>query len=218
MIAAIASIFTALATIAMAGVAWFALQTWRKEFIGKKKIELSRQIMECAYEVQDALIYARLNRISEREVKEAEEWMKSEKARDPEHTILYPDRYHFLVANRRLEERQDKIDEFRNLTNTAYLYWDKEIFKLFYELCEYTLMVRTAAKDLYYNDTPRNPADMMKMICDTGPDDPVTRRVESIVEEFRMNLEPIYKDHRMPWKTCPIREQNKQGEPQSRIK
>ena len=55
-------IITALSTISMAVVAGYALHTWRKEFIGKRKIELACQIMKSVYDVQDAILYARIGR------------------------------------------------------------------------------------------------------------------------------------------------------------
>jgi hypothetical protein len=58
MISDIASIIIAIGTLTMAGAACFALRTWRKEFIGKKKIELASEIMASVYEFQDKLPYA----------------------------------------------------------------------------------------------------------------------------------------------------------------
>jgi hypothetical protein len=197
---AITNLVTAFATIGMLCVAGFALYTWRKEFIGKKKIELACKIMDTVCETQDALIYARMNRYSGRELKEVENFMKSTQAHDPEYTKIFPDRFWFMVPHRRLAEMQSKTDEFVNLKNKAYLYWDKEIFGLFNELYGYVVNVLTAAMDLYYNDTQKNPDDLVKILFDTGSDDPITKRINQIVEEFRINLEPIYKDQRTPWK------------------
>lgn len=82
-------IITALSTISMAVVAGYALHTWRKEFIGKRKIELACQIMKSVYDVQDAILYAR-GRINELDIKEVERWVNSEKQRDPEHMGVFP--------------------------------------------------------------------------------------------------------------------------------
>lgn len=85
-------IITAFSTIAMALIAGFALHTWRKEFIGKRKIELACQIMKSVYDVQDAILYARIGRINELDIKEVEQWVHSEKQRDPEHMGIFPER------------------------------------------------------------------------------------------------------------------------------
>lgn len=199
-LSAVISLIANFTTIGMFGVALVALHTWRKEFIGTKKIELARQIMESVYDVQDALLYARLNIYNHREIKEVENWVNAERVRDPQHMGVYPDRFHFWIPHHRLEERQDKIDVFNSLANKACLYWDKEIFKLFYELGECTLQVRTAAKDLYYNESNKNHSDLTKIIYSTGTDDQITKRINDIVEEFKLNLEPLYQDKQMPWK------------------
>lgn len=88
-------IITALSTISMAIVAGYALHTWRKEFIGKRKIELACQIMKSVYDVQDALFYARIGRFSELDIKEVEQWVVSEKNRDSEHMGVFPERFLF---------------------------------------------------------------------------------------------------------------------------
>jgi hypothetical protein len=184
----------------LTAVAWFALYTWRKEFIGKKKIELAAEIMEVVCDIQDLLIGARLGRYSSTELKETENWMQSEKLRDPQNTDIYPDRFHFLIAARRLEAGQDKIDKLKNLANKVYLYWDKELFRLFYELHKYTVDVRNAARKLYYNDDPENQQVLHGIIYSTGTDDQMARNVNYIVEECKLNLEPLYKDQQMVWK------------------
>ncbi len=52
---AITSLLTALATLGMLIIAWLALRTWRREFIGTKKIELAAEIMIGVLEFQDLL-------------------------------------------------------------------------------------------------------------------------------------------------------------------
>ena len=66
--------------------------------------------------------------------------------------------------------------------------------QLIYELNEYTLKIRTAAKDLYYNDTFQNPADLQNMLFSNNPNDEINKRINKIVDEIKINLEPIYKD------------------------
>lgn len=122
-ISEISDILTAFSSIAMLVIAGFALHTWRKEFIGKRKIELACQIMKSVYEVQDAILYARIGHINELEIKEVERWVNSEKQRDPEHMGVFPERYCAWVPHRRLAERRDKIEKLQNFMNDACLYW-----------------------------------------------------------------------------------------------
>lgn len=200
MISEITNIVTATATVFMAWVAWVALSTWRKELIGKNKIELARQIMTSAYNIQDAIMYARTNRFNGEEIKEVEDKLNSEKVRYPEQISIHPDRFQFMIPHNRLAENQEKIDEFTHLMNKACLYWDKEIFSLFCLLRVCITEIREAAKDLYYNNALKKSSDLMSIIYSSGSDDAITKRVNDIVEEFRINLEPIYKDHKTPWK------------------
>ena len=193
-------IITALSTISMAVVAGYALHTWRKEFIGKRKIELACQIMKSVYDVQDAILYARIGRINELDIKEVERWVNSEKQRDPEHMGVFPKRFHFWIPHRRLAERQDKLENLQNYMNDACLYWGLDLMKLIFELNEFSLKIRTAAKDLYYNDTPQDPAVLENILFSNDPNDEINKRINEIVEEIKINLEPIYKDKQFKWK------------------
>ncbi len=199
-ISEISDILTAFSSIAMLVIAGFALHTWRKEFIGKRKIELACQIMKSVYEVQDAILYARIGRINELDIKEVERWVNSEKQRDPEHMGVFPERYCAWVPHRRLAERRDKIEKLQNFMNDACLYWGLELMQLIYELNEYVLKIKTAAKDLYYNDTPQDPAVLEDILFSNDSNDEINKRINEIVEEIKTNLEPIYKDRQFKWK------------------
>ena len=201
----LSGIITALSTISMAVVAGYALYTWRKEFIGKRKIELACQILKSVYEVQDAILYARIGRINELDIKEVERWVNSEKQRDPEYMGVFPERYFAWVPHRRLAERQDKIEKLQNFMNDACLYWGLELMQLIYELNEYSIKIRTAAKDLYYNDTPQNPITLQNILFSNDPNDSINKRVNEIVEEIKINLEPIYKDKQLKWKKTTLK-------------
>lgn len=193
-------IVTSISSVAMFFVAAFALHTWRKEYIGKKKIELACLIMKSVYDVQDAILYARIGRFSELDIKEVEQWVKSEKMRDPDCMGVFPERYLAWVPHRRLAERQDKIEKLQNFMNDASLYWGIELMQLIYQLNEYTLKIRTAAKDLYYNDTPQDPMVLQNILFSNDSNDDINKKVHDIVEEIRINLEPIYKDQQFKWK------------------
>lgn len=89
--------------------------------------------------------------------------------------------------------------------NDACLYWELELMQLIYELNEYTLKIRTAAKDLYYNDTFQNPADLQNMLFSNNPNDEINKRINKIVDEIKINLEPIYKDKQFKWKKTTLK-------------
>lgn len=199
-ISEISDILTAFSSIAMLVIAGFALHTWRKEFIGKRKIELACQIMKSVYEAQDAILYARICRINELEIKEVEKWVNIEKQRDSEHMGVFPERYFAWVPHRRLAERRDKIEKLQNFMNDACLYWGLELMQLIYELNEYVLKINTAAKDLYYNDTLQDPIILRGILFSNDTNDAINKRINEIVEEIKTNLEPIYKDRQFKWK------------------
>ena len=84
--------------------------------------------------------------------------------------------------------------------NDACLYWGLDLMKLIFELNEFSLKIRTAAKDLYYNDTPQDPAVLENILFSNDPNDEINKRINEIVEEIKINLEPIYKDKQFKWK------------------
>ena len=129
-----------------------------------------------------------------------ERWVNSEKQRDPEHMGVFPERFHFWIPHRRLAERQDKLENLQNYMNDACLYWGLDLMKLIFELNEFSLKIRTAAKDLYYNDTPQDPAVLENILFSNDPNDEINKRINEIVEEIKINLEPIYKDKQFKWK------------------
>ncbi len=202
----VADIITALGTAIMAAVAIFALRTWRKEFVGKKKIELAAQIMQYVYDIQDMLIGVRLPTIAKTELDDAYEWIKRETELHPGNAEVYPERVKYLVPHRRLSKKQEIINKFRRLQNPAYMYWGKEMIVAFVKLTAYNLKIMQASKQLYYGeDTPE-----YKPLYDIifyeikdnkmDPNDKINAEIDTIVEEFRINLEPLYKDKKTSWK------------------
>ena len=201
----IASIISAISSIATAVIAGVALYTWKREFIGKKKIELAAQIMEAVYEVQDAFIYARNPLIAQPEIDAAHRWIKAEKIACPNGVDVYPERLTYLIPHRRLEDKQGVIEKLRSLQNQAYMYWGKEIFAAFVKLTDYNQKIMRASKNLYYGqDTPEYKPlyDIIFYEIKDGKiqaDDKIGLEINNIVEEFRRNLEPLYIDKKTKW-------------------
>lgn len=194
------NIITTIATCFMAFVAWFALKTWRNEFIGKKKIELAAEIMETVCEIQDLIIGARLRVYAREELKEVSDWMNSEKIRDPKNTEFFSDRLELLIPSYRISQGQDKIDKLRGLMNKSYLYWDMDIMKQIQALIDYTFQIRQASKNLYYGDFPEEHSEFLAILYYNGSNDALFIKVNNIVEEFKFNLEFLYKDKQTSWK------------------
>lgn len=203
----VANVITAFASVATAVIAGLALYTWKREFIGKKKIELAAEIMLAACELQDVYIHARIPAISKDEIDEAHKWIKAEKESHPTNADVYPERLQYLVPHRRLEQQREVLDRFRSLQNQAYIYWGKEIMSAFLKLTSYNLIILQASKDLYYGkDTPEyeHLHDIIFYKMKDGQivsGDKISTDINNVVEEFRRILEPLYMDKRVVWKT-----------------
>ncbi len=201
------NIISAVASVVTTVIAGMALYSWKKEFIGKKKIELASQIMRAVYDIQDMFIDVRIPIVSKVEIDDVYAWMKSEKEADPDNTDIYPERLKYLVPHQRLIKKQDVIENLRVLQNQAYMYWDKELFTAVLKLTSYNLKILQASKKLYYGqNTPENKVLYDIIFCEEkdgsiNPNDKINMEINEIVEEFRCNLEPLYMDKRSRWKT-----------------
>ena len=198
-------IISCTASVATAIIAVAALYTWKHEFIGKKKIELAAEIMRAVYDIQALYIGVRMPLIAKAEHDEALEWIKAETVAHPGNADVYPERVNHLVPHQRLIKQQDVIEKLRSLQNQAYMYWDKEIIIAILKLTDYNFKIMQASKDLYYGkDTPEYKPLYDFIFCEMKDgkvisDDKVNKDINDIVEEFRRNLEPLYKDKQSKW-------------------
>ena len=201
----IENIITAFASVATAVIAGLALYTWKREFIGKKKIELAAEIMHAVYDIQDLYLGVRMPMIAQTEHDEVLECIKTEAATHPGKSDVYPDRINHLVPHQRLIKQQDVIERLRKLQNQAYMYWGKEIMLAIIKLTNFNFKIMQASKDLYYGkDTPEYRHLYDTIFCETkdgkiNSDDKINKEINEIVEEFRRNLEPLYMDNRSKW-------------------
>ena len=196
----IASIATALGTLAMAFMAGSALRAWRQEFIGKKKIELAAEIMEAVFEVQDLIALARNPYATEYEIEEVKEWLLAEKIKHPDNVDIYEGRLAYMVANYRLTKSADKIDKLMSLFNKGFMYWGIEFMKKIQELQACIVEIRHASKWLYYDDMTNLQDQSFKIIYATSKgNDEFSLKVYGIIEEIQANLEPLYRDKQTKW-------------------
>ena len=185
--------------IAGAGVwvAWSALKTWKKEFIGKKKIDLACDIVEQVCNMQDLIYYIRLKFCYPREAKEAMEILKKDNDTIKEENIYR------LIASYRVYEKKDEINKFLQLRNKAQLYWNKNILDLFQELKTVIFFIRDSSYSYYSKDvlSKEEIEYYNKIIFYLGDkNDEIAIKVQKIVDEFKLNLEPLYKDRLTKWK------------------
>ena len=201
----IANIITAFASVATAIIAGLALYTWKREFIGKKKIELAAEIMHAVYDIQDLYLGVRMPMIAQTEHDEVLEWIKTEAAAHPGKADVYPDRINHLVPHQRLTKQQAVIERLRKLQNQAYMYWGKEIMIAILKLINFNFKIMQASKKLYYGkDAPEYRHLYDLIFCETkdgkiNSDDKINKEINDLVEEFRRNLEPLYMHKRSKW-------------------
>lgn len=199
------NIISCTASVATAVIAGMALYAWKREFIGKKKIELAAEIMRAVYAIQDLYIGVRMPMIAQVEHDEALEWIKAETAAHPGNADVYPERVNHLVPHQRLIKQQDVIEKLRSLQNQAYMYWGKEIIIAILKLTDYNFKIMQASKDLYYGKDTIEYKQLYKTIFyeieddQINPYDEVNMEIDAIVEEFRYNLEQLYKNKRTKW-------------------
>jgi len=199
------SIISAIASVVTPILAVVALYTWKREFIGKKKIELAAEIMRAVYDIQDLYIHVRMPMIAQTEHDETLEWIKSEAITNPGKVDIHPERINYLVPHHRLITQQDIIDRLRSLQNNAYMYWGNGIMAAMLKLTNYNSVIMQASKNLYYGkDTPEYKPLYDLIFCETkadkiNPDDKINKEIRNIVEEFRRNLEPLYMDKQSKW-------------------
>ena len=201
----VTDIISCAASVATAVIAGMALYAWKREFIGKKKIELAAEIMRAVYDIQDLYLGVRMPMIAQAEHDEALEWIKAETAAHPGNADVCPERVNHLVPHHRLIKQQDVIEKLRSLQNQAYMYWGKEIIIAILKLTDYNFKIMQASKNLYYGkDTPEYKPLYDFIFCEMKDgkvisDDKVNKEINDIVEEFRYNLEPLYMDKRSKW-------------------
>lgn len=188
---------TYLASFLAIAIAYNALSTWKKEFIGKKKIDLACDIVEQVCNMQDLVFYIRSKFCYPREVKEAMEILKKDNDTIKEKNIYR------LIASYRVYEKKDEINKFLQLRNKAQLYWDKNILDLFQELKTVIFFIRDSSYSYYSKDilSQEEIEYYNKIIFYLGDkNDEIANKVQKIVDEFKLNLEPLYKDRLIKWK------------------
>lgn len=184
--------------IAGAGVviAGMALYTWKKEFIGKKKIDLACDILEQACNMKDLINHIRYPMYLPSELEEIRKELKEDNVEIKENKIFY------LVAKHRVRKHREEMEAFLKLRNKAQLYWNKDILKLFIEISNIFRDIMETSESLYSKNMPQDMILVAKRIAfDTCKDnDEIANKVQKIVDEFKLNLEPLYKDRLTKWK------------------
>ncbi len=190
-------------TIAVPVVAYRALNVWKKEHVGKKKIELASEIMMTVMDFQDVLILARKTISNPMELNDIKKWLEEVNANKQNIPgaipwSIYMDRLFLLMPIHQLNKNSEKIDKFESILNKSLIYFGENIYKLLIELHSYLGQIRHASEMLYEN--PNDQKLQQIAFSQNIENDPFGKRMFDIGEEIKLNLEPIYKDQQIKWK------------------
>ncbi|GAB1401721.1 hypothetical protein MASR1M68_06320 [Elusimicrobiota bacterium] len=196
MLGIIKDIITNVVPVLMLWIAWKALDVWKREFVGKKKIDLACEIIEKVCSVQDIIIGARSQLSFSTEKDKILEELNKQGNKE-----IYTDKIHYLLPKYRIQQNLDTINEFLKLKNKAQLYWNKDIIKSFNEINRIIDKICIYSQELYIDkNMPKKYLDQYKkVIYEQYDNDEIYLQVQKIVDEFKLNLEPLYKDRLAKW-------------------
>ena len=182
-------------------LAYKALSTWKKELVGKKKINLAMDIVEKVCTVEDCLSEIRSPATTAADydsiIQELEKGY--DKGEQPK---IHKEKLYYLAPAYRIIKNWEKIQDFISLKNKARLYWDMDIIKLFERVLHLIAEVRVASTMLY-NDALKQDLILeleYKIWENYAEKDTIKEEMRNIVDEFIINLEPIYAQQKEKWK------------------
>ena len=193
-------------------IACMALSTWKKELIGKKKINLAMDIIEKVCTVEDLMHTIRNPGTTAAEHDSIIRDIKKEYDKD-KHPKIHKKKLYYLVPAYRIIKNWDKIQDFISLKNKARLYWDDDIMELFEKVLGLISKVKSASKMLYNNDLKQDLVINLeeKIWENYASDDLIKNEMHHIVEEFIVNLEPLYIRQKSKWVKKGVKERRKNG-------
>lgn len=192
------AVVEAVSAVTVAVCAVCALYTWRKEFVGKKKIEFAAEFMEKAIEIKDLISFVRNGWAAEAEKKEIEKKLKKEGCFYESAKLSY------LVPKWRLLQNDSKIMTFSNLRTKASMYFGEDALKIFYLINKIILHINFEAEILFKDSdflSKKIKQEYQKTIWASFDDeDKIALEFDKVVNELKSNLEPIYRDKKFKWK------------------
>ncbi len=177
-------------------IAGMALYTWKKEFIGKKKIDLACDIVEQACNMQKIINYMRNPVRYFDEAEEIKEKLSKEKDNFNKKNIP------LFIPRLRMYKKREEIERFFNLGNKAQIYWGKDIVNLFDELNIIFQEISDISELLITKQVipEKEFVRYGKILTNSFDNDEISNKIQKIIDEFKLNLEPLYKDRLTKWK------------------
>ncbi len=183
-------------TVAICAVC--ALYTWRKEFVGKRKIEFAAEFVEKAINMKDFIAYVRNGWATEAEEKEVEIKLKEERA------FYEKSRLSYLVPKLRIIKNDDMLKNFYDLRSKVLTYFGKDALKIF-DLLRTTIIDININSDILFEDasslSQEERLKYQKTIwAPLSKNDRIGCAFERTIDELNINLEPVYQDKKFKWK------------------
>ncbi len=190
----ILEIINTLAIVIASIVAICGISAWRREFQGKRKIELAEDVLSLFYEAKDAIRAIRnplgfQGEGTTRKPEENETPMQKE-ARD---------RVYFIYE--RFEKRQEIFNKLHSKRYQFKARFGPEKDKPFEDLKDIIIEIRVAAGSLariwsqpYKNEDPaiKNKIRENQLVIQRiGEEDPITKRIEKIISDIDAICRPI---------------------------
>lgn len=185
-------------TVAVCAVC--ALYTWRKEFVGKKKIEFAAEFVEKAIDIKEFIAYVRNGYSSTNEAEEIENELKRENKFIPNGEVSY------LVPKYRILKNDENIRSFYALRTKAFMYFGKSALKIYDVVRSDFIKIKLSSEELYKNSyynylkDEKEKQEIAVIWASYNSDDKIDLEIEKVVEELKLNLEPLYQDKTFKWK------------------
>ncbi|MBO4520265.1 MAG: hypothetical protein J5787_03575 [Alphaproteobacteria bacterium] len=192
--------FEVLSAVVVAGCAVSALHTWRKEFVGKKKIEFAAEFVEKAIDMKDFIAYVRNGFSLASEEEDIENELKKENKNIPNGKTSY------LTPKYRIKGKEDDIRNFYLLKTKALMYFGEDALKIYSVVNSIIIKIKISSDELYRGSCyshlkdEKVKQDMEVIWSSYSSDDKIAQEIERAVEELKLNLEPLYQDKKFEWK------------------
>lgn len=165
--------------------AYSALSTWKKEFLGKREIELAEEVVIKMGILKDILEQVRNGFTFKGETDEVEQEL-SQQTENGKIQQIHKDRLFYLVPVLRLQKNNRDIQSFLELKYKAEVYWSDSYGNLFDEIKSIVISIHSAAK-LLYGDHAGSKKEEYENTIWTMPDDQISKKVNLIYEQFKSN-------------------------------
>ena len=187
-ISTLRDIIVAGAAVSTATVGWKALNKWRDETVGKRRLEVAEDTLSAFYQAQEIIYDARAPFIAASEMVK-EEGVPDDVVRDSAYGPI-----------RRLRQSFDHIRDLRTKRHRFAALFGREATKPWDEI-EAVLNEMNAASEAILslrgqNIPPRDPQahfirEQRQILARRMDDDPITRRVDAAVKEIEVICRPV---------------------------